>query len=104
MGQLPQIILKSAHRVAHSTLNIPTPSVLKVHMLFRSMVTVEEAIPAGVLECSCQDSIGTLIGYTKQKISNARMALAEPGNLASLTNSVFLCVLFDSEKENIYCS
>lgn len=81
-----QTVFQSARRGAVATMDITTPFVVEVRMLFHSIAMVEEAIQARTLKCSRSNSTGMLIGYTMQKISKSWMAHAEAAKLASLAN------------------
>lgn len=48
MGQFLPAVLNSARRMAFTTLDITTPTVLETHLLFHSIATVEEVIKAKI--------------------------------------------------------
>lgn len=97
-SQFLQTVPYSARRGSLATLDIKTPSKLKIQMLFLSIVMVEKAIHAKDLKCSCSYSIETPLRYTVRKNSKAWTALAAVASLTLAAELVPPYILFGLEK------
>lgn len=64
-----QLVLKSTRRGSIARLDITTPSIVEVRMVFHSKAVVEKAIQAKTLKSSRSYSTGKLLGNTMKKIS-----------------------------------